>query len=331
VARDEVVRRERAERVARRRDDRLEERAAQVKAADDGVDVLLAGQLPHVAHDVHDAGMAAAGEDHQAAPTHLRDEGLVVEDQRIGLPRPVAVGLVTREALLEVRRPVDLAGHQQRAVEQKRGLALLDDLEARPLERALARRRQLDGITAGQRQPATAPELGMDEDGNVGPAELPDQPVHPGGVIPVTVAQHDHVDVARRDLQPAHVLDQAVRCPSGIEQDPRLAVALGDRHQTREAVLGPQGVARPASFDESRRHPGLRPQPHRRPLRRTLVDEQHVGHVVDQRGDRQRVDGLERKRFHFRLSRHRRRRPLERLRGRSPSRLAHVLDPLPGQ
>ena len=80
------------------------------KPPDDGVDLVLAGQLARVAHDVHDARVPAAGENDEAATAHAHHEGLVVEDQRVGLPVRVAVGLVDGEALLEVRRAVDLAG-----------------------------------------------------------------------------------------------------------------------------------------------------------------------------------------------------------------------------
>ena len=78
-------------------------------------------------------GVAAAGQDDQAVAAHHRHERLVVEDQRVGLPLAIPVGLVPGKAALELRGPVDLAGHQQRAVEQEGGLALLDDLEARAL------------------------------------------------------------------------------------------------------------------------------------------------------------------------------------------------------
>jgi len=42
----------------------------------------------------------------------VRDERLVVEDQRVRLPVPVALGLVGREAALERGRAVDLAGDE---------------------------------------------------------------------------------------------------------------------------------------------------------------------------------------------------------------------------
>jgi hypothetical protein len=104
---------------------------------------------------------------------------------------------VDREAPLELGGAVDLARDQERAVEKEGGLLLLDDLEARPLEGAPARSWQLDRVAPGQGQPPAAPELGVDEDGNLRPTQLAYETVHPGRVIPVTVAQHDDVDVAR--------------------------------------------------------------------------------------------------------------------------------------
>ena len=50
VRRDQVVGREVGKRVAGRRDHLLEQRAAEMETADDSVDVVLAGQLPHVAN-----------------------------------------------------------------------------------------------------------------------------------------------------------------------------------------------------------------------------------------------------------------------------------------
>ncbi len=61
-----------------------------------------------------------------------RHQGMVVENQRSGLPPLLLVGLVDGEALLELGRAVDLAGDQQRAIEQERAPSLLDDLEQQP-------------------------------------------------------------------------------------------------------------------------------------------------------------------------------------------------------
>jgi hypothetical protein len=64
--------------------------------------------------------MAAAGQHYEPLAADVRDQRLIVEDQRIGLPPLAAKGLMDGEAALEVRGPVDFAGDQQRAVEQER-------------------------------------------------------------------------------------------------------------------------------------------------------------------------------------------------------------------
>jgi hypothetical protein len=65
------------------------------------------------------------------------------------------------------------------------------------LEGAAAGRRQHQRLVAGKRESAAAPELWIDEHGEVDFAQRPDQPVHPGGVVEVAVAEHDHPDVVR--------------------------------------------------------------------------------------------------------------------------------------
>ena len=62
------------------------------------------------ARDVDDAGVTAAGEHQQAAPSDVHDERLVVQDQRIGLPCPVPQGLVDSEPPFEVGAAGHLAG-----------------------------------------------------------------------------------------------------------------------------------------------------------------------------------------------------------------------------
>jgi hypothetical protein len=233
-----------------------------------------------VAQDVHDPRVTAAGQHDQAASAHVRDQRLVVEDQRVRLPAPVPVRLVRRHSVFELGRAVDLAGHQERAVEQERRLLALDHVEAGSVESAPARGRQLDRLAAGERHPAAAPELGMEDDGQVGSAQFGREPVHSRGVVPVPVAEHDDVDVVPGELETAHVLDQAVRCDPGVEQDPRGPLGLRDRDEAGESMLGSQDVARCRKRE-------------RCPLGRSRVDEQGVGHVVDQRGDRHRVYGLE--------------------------------------
>jgi hypothetical protein len=107
-------------------DDRLEQRAGQVEAADDGMQFPDDGQALGVAADVDDAGVPAAGEHDQPAARDVGDQGLVVQDQRVGFPALPAPGLVDRESLLESGDAVDFPGDQHRPVVQERRLPLLE-------------------------------------------------------------------------------------------------------------------------------------------------------------------------------------------------------------
>src|SRR5262245_9529553 len=80
-----------------------------------------------------------AREDQRTDASPRRCGRLVVEDQRVGLPVPVALGLV--QTLLEVCGQLDFAGDQHAAVEEERRLSPLDDLEALGLEQAAAQGR----------------------------------------------------------------------------------------------------------------------------------------------------------------------------------------------
>ena len=169
------------------------------------------------------------------------------------LPCAVAQGLMPLEAGLELGRAVHFSGDQHRPVEQERRLALLDDREPHPLERRPARRRQLGRIEPREAHPAPVPELGMDHHRQLRASERSDQPLHPGHVVPVSVAEHDHLDVGRRDPEPAHVLDHPVRRHAGVEQQRSLAPGLLDPHQRREARLGDQRVGHAVAGDSPAR------------------------------------------------------------------------------
>ena len=99
-------------------------------------------------------------------------------------------------------------------------------------QRALARRGQFDRLAAREDDAATAPELGVDQDGHAGAPERSREPVHARGVIPVAVAEHDDVDVAR-DSSSRRMLSTS---PSGVRPASNSTRAIrppGDRHQCR--------------------------------------------------------------------------------------------------
>ena len=71
------------------------------KASHHQVETIDSGQSVGVAADVHDAGVARNRSGPLALAGDVHDQGLIVEDQRVGLPGAISVGLVDREALLE--------------------------------------------------------------------------------------------------------------------------------------------------------------------------------------------------------------------------------------
>src|SRR5919108_253813 len=145
-------------------DDRLEQAAGEVQAADEAGDPPFAGEPLGVSQHVHGARVGASGDDHEALALHVHDHVLVVPDHRVRLPAAVRAGVVDREALLERGHALDLAGHQDRVVEQQRFRALLDQLETFPVEVAAAGRRQPQLRSGGEHDLALAPGLWVDDE-----------------------------------------------------------------------------------------------------------------------------------------------------------------------
>jgi hypothetical protein len=125
----------------------------------------------------------------------------------------------------------------------------------------------------------------------------PGGPGSPARVVPVAVAQHDDVDVTRAELESAMLSTR----PCGVTPaSNRILVVRSDfvivtRHEKPCSARSRSPVRSP-----SRKRAGTlgRPRAPGSSLGGTLVCEQQVGHVVDQRRDAQRVDRLERNRFH---------------------------------
>src|SRR5262249_38446391 len=67
-------------------DERLEERAGQMKSADDGVHLLNPSQLLRVTNGFDRPRVPTAGEDHESLVLDIHHDGLVVMDQRVPLP-----------------------------------------------------------------------------------------------------------------------------------------------------------------------------------------------------------------------------------------------------
>src|SRR6185312_15186676 len=288
------VRRQPTEAVERGVDDRLEQRAVEVEAADDRTDLVHAGQSLGVAADVDDARVPAAGQHDQSATGNVRDQRLVVEDERVGLPAVAAPSLVDREATFEVGGAVNLTGDQHRAVEQERRLPLLDDVEPGVLQRAAAGGRKQNRLATGNGQTALRPELGMDDHRHVAAAEPVHQTRQSGRVVEVAVTADNYLDVVDVPAEAPQVLDAAVRREAGVEQHPSDRLALADLGEDGEAVLR-QGRVDDLSLDQRRRvqcwrtSGAARPEP----SGRTLIGEQDVDGVVAYGQHRYLVDRFE--------------------------------------
>jgi hypothetical protein len=280
---DEQVGCQFGERVDRGADDRGEEGAAQVQAAEQCVQPGDAGQPLCVPDDVDGAGVPAAGHDDQSPAAHVHDEGLVVEDQRVGFPRgagPLLVG--GGHAVFEVGGAVDLAGDQDGAAGEQRRLAALDHVEALAGQRALAEGRKVVGPAAGQGEAAAGPRQRVD-DHRQGPGTAPPgEPGQAAGVVEVAVAEHHGVHSGQVEAEPAGVGDHRIRGQPGVEQHGRRGVAAADGDQRGKAVLGHQPDVG-TSWLELGRLGG--PGCERRSGDGVVAGEQGVVDVVDQRGD----------------------------------------------
>jgi hypothetical protein len=130
----------------------------------------------------------------------------------------------------------------------------------------------------------------MDDDRQFDGTQLADQPVHASDMLKVAVAQDHRLDIPGRELEPPHVLHQPIRGDSSVEQQSVLPPTAHDAHQRREAVFGTQRVERFAQVEHRCRHPRFRAD--HRVSRWTIVDQQHVDHVVHQHRDRQCINRL---------------------------------------
>ena len=83
-----------------------------------------------MADGIDDAGLPTATDSDETRTGHVHHERLIIEKERGGIPALAAISLMARQADVERSRAVDLARDHDRAVEQKRRLAILDDLEA---------------------------------------------------------------------------------------------------------------------------------------------------------------------------------------------------------
>lgn len=93
------------------RDERLKERASEMKSSDHRIYLLDSGQLLGVANSVDCPRVPTSCEDHKAHLLDMHHHCLVVMNQRVLLPLVRNAGIVDWETLLEGSRAMDLPRH----------------------------------------------------------------------------------------------------------------------------------------------------------------------------------------------------------------------------
>jgi len=71
------------------------------------------------------------------------------------------------------------------------------------------------------------PHGGVDHEGQVCRAERAKEPVEPSDMVGVSAAEHDELNVGRREAQAPHVVDKPVWGHPGVEEQVMISPAAG--------------------------------------------------------------------------------------------------------
>src|SRR5205085_12303929 len=117
------------------------------------------------------------------------------------------------------------------------------------------------------------------------------QSIKTRGVIEMTVAEHDGLDVLGRVVKHPHILKNPIRCHASIEEHLMLSSMLRERHQRREAMLCQNRCESVLSFHESSRNT-RHPWTKHWPLRRSLIGKQTIKQVISKDAHRDCINWL---------------------------------------
>ena len=142
-------------------------------------------------------------------------------------------------------------------------------------------RRQFHLVAVGQYDLALEQGVGMKQQRHTPPAEAPQHPAQPVGMVDVAVAERDRMHLVGLELQHIEIVHQAVAAQPGVEQQRLRGAAAADLYHRREAVLGAQHLASHA-------------RPERGAADGGAGGQQHVTGVVEHGRDFDRVGLFER-------------------------------------
>src|SRR4051794_33546071 len=133
-----------------------------MQASNKSKETRHAGKPLCVPNDVDRAGVPTTSEHHQATPTYVHDQRLVVLDPRIGEPPFAIPGLMgRRHSSLEVRGSVHFASDEDRVIDEQGWVPSLEDGEPLAVEASTAQCGQLLGFAAGNLDPSLGPHAGV--------------------------------------------------------------------------------------------------------------------------------------------------------------------------
>ena len=253
-------------------DDRLEEPAGQVETANEGVDLRDPGDALGIAEHVDRPGVATAGQYDQPFASDVDDHRLVVPDPRVGLPPIVGPSVLEGESLLEISHPFRLAAHEHRPVEEQRGAAFFDHLDALGGEVGSTRWGHVDLGAGGEDDASIPPGVGVQHERHAGSPQSSEHALQTGVVVGVSMGQDHRPQVGGANLEDIHVVHGGVAAETGVVED-RLGLppSLHGKEQG-EPVLGPQLILLGPLIRERRSTGGLR------------TCQQHVDERVDEYG-----------------------------------------------
>ena len=154
--------------------------------------------------------MRATRDDDEALTLDVHNEILVVDDHGVGDPLIAGQGVVRRKPLLKFGHPLDLAGDQDRVVDEKAGPRLLDDLQALVLQVTLAGGRHVDLVSGRKHYLSLPPRLRVDDEGKLASTVSREESLEPAVMIAVAVRDRDGSELLWIDAHDIEVLGKAV-------------------------------------------------------------------------------------------------------------------------
>src|SRR6266446_5529551 len=187
--------------------------------------------------------MTATREDNKTLILYMTYNSLIVPDPGIRFPAMVSARLLYRETFLEVGYALDLPCHQHRTIQQERRSLLFDYIDAFAVEISMAGWRHVDFDAGWKDNPSLAPDIGMQHERHLAPANTPEYTFESTMMIGVSMRENDGTQSIRMYFEYVHIVKHGVASKPGIvEHGCGMTVAL-DGQEQRIAMFREQLLA----------------------------------------------------------------------------------------